>query len=82
MGAPLGLEPSGSDRRPLRDVGTGAGQAECRCRKKRVAELIDEGRTHPLQERKRRVREAYHNPLHRMQVLYAVSAWCEHPRVL
>src|SRR5665647_2222136 len=25
MGAPLGLEPSGSDRRPLRHVGTGAG---------------------------------------------------------
>ena len=82
MGAPLGLEPSGSDRRPLRHVGTRASPAERRMRKKRVTELLEEGRTHPVQERKRRVGEADHNPLHRMQVLRAVSAWREHPRVL
>ena len=72
MGAPLGLEPSRSDRRPFWNVGTGAGPAEPRRRQERVTELIDKGRTRPFQGRKRRVREADYNPLHRMQVLHAV----------
>ena len=65
MGAPLGLEPPGSDRRPLRHVGTGAGPAECRPRRMRLCGFAEQSGALPVREGQKRAGETDPDPLHR-----------------
>jgi hypothetical protein len=82
MGTPMGLEPSGSDRRPLRYVNAGAGPAERRPCGKRDAGLADKDRALTVWEGQEGAGKADHDTLHRMQVLRALPARRQHPGVL